>query len=39
MKRIGHLFERIVAFDNLLLAAEKTMRGQKHKPAAARPDH
>ena len=36
MKRYGHLFERIVAFDNLLLAAEKTLRGQKHKPAAAR---
>ncbi|MGH9845337.1 MAG: reverse transcriptase domain-containing protein [Blastocatellia bacterium] len=36
MKRAGHLFERIVAFDNLLLAADKTLRGQKHKPAAAR---
>jgi len=36
MKRFGHLFEQTVAFDNLLLAADKALRGQKHKPAAAR---
>lgn len=36
MKRFGNLFEKIVAFDNLVLAANKTLRGQKHKPAAAR---
>jgi hypothetical protein len=36
MKRFGHLFERIITFENLLLAADKTLRGQKHKPAAAR---
>ncbi len=36
MKRYGHLFERIVSFDNLLLASEKALRGQKRKPAAAR---
>lgn len=35
MKRFGHLFQQIAAFDNLLLAAEKTMRGQKKKAAAA----
>jgi RNA-directed DNA polymerase len=36
MKRFGNLFDRVVAFDNLLLAADKTLRGQKHKPSAAR---
>jgi retron-type reverse transcriptase len=36
MKRFGNLFEKVVTFDNLLLAANKTLRGQKHKPAAAR---
>jgi len=36
MKRIGHLFEKIVTFENLTLAAEKTLSGHKHKPAAAR---
>lgn len=36
MKRIGHLFEKIVTFENLAAAADKTLRGQKHKPIAAR---
>jgi RNA-directed DNA polymerase len=36
MKRAGHLFERIASFDNLILAAHKTFRGQKHKPGVAR---
>lgn len=37
MKRFGNLFEKVVTFDNLLLAANKTLRGgQKRKPAAAR---
>ncbi|MGH9838254.1 MAG: reverse transcriptase domain-containing protein [Blastocatellia bacterium] len=36
MKRFGHLFEQIATFDNLLLAARKTLRGQKEKPEAAR---
>lgn len=36
MKRVGNLYDGIVAFDNLLEAARKTLRGQKRKPAAAR---
>jgi hypothetical protein len=36
MKRHGYLFERVASFDNLLLASEKALRGQKRKPAAAR---
>jgi hypothetical protein len=36
MKRYGYLFESVVSFDNLLLASEKALRGQKQKPAAAR---
>jgi retron-type reverse transcriptase len=36
MKRYGHLFEQIVTFDNLVLAAHKTFRGQKSKVAVAR---
>ena len=35
MKRIGNLFDKIIAFDNLLLASKKTLRGQKHKSEAA----
>lgn len=35
MKRYGHLFEKIISFDNLLLAARKSMKGKKHKYAAA----
>ena len=35
MKRYGHLFERIVTFENLLLAARKALRGKKdRKPVA-----
>ena len=36
MKRIGHLFERIVRFDNLLAAAHNAVRGKKNRqPVAA----
>ena len=35
MKRHGHLFERIVSFDNLLLAAKKALLGKKSKPVVA----
>lgn len=36
MKRYGNLFDRVVAFDNLLSAAHKTMLGQKRRPTVAR---
>lgn len=37
MKRVGHLFERIVTFDNLRLAAQKAFQGsKKYTPRAAR---
>jgi RNA-directed DNA polymerase len=29
MKRIGHIFEQIVTFDNLVLAAQNSLRGNK----------
>lgn len=35
MKRYGGLFERITAFDNLLLAANRAMKGKKQKRGAA----
>lgn len=35
MKRYGHLFERVCAFDNLFTAAQKAMRGKKQKPHIA----
>ncbi len=35
MKRYSHLFERVCAFDNLILAAQKAMRGKKNKPNIA----
>ena len=36
MKRIGHLFEQIVRFDNLLAAAHKAVQGKKNRqPVAA----
>lgn len=36
MKRYGNLFEKIVSFENLLAAAQKALKGKKHKnPAAA----
>jgi hypothetical protein len=36
MKRYGHLWEQVTAFDNLMLAADKALRGQRAKPLAAR---
>ena len=36
MKRQGGLFERVVAFDNLLLAARKAARGKRDKAPVAR---
>ena len=35
MKRIGHLFEQIVRFDNLLAAAHKAVQGKKNRPPVA----
>ena len=36
MKRYNHLFEQVVTFGNLLLAAQKALKGKKHKyPGAA----
>ena len=35
MKRHGYLFERIVTFDNLLLAGKKALRGKKDRPVVA----
>jgi len=35
VKRYGGLFERIVAFDNLLLAANRALKGKKQKRGAA----
>lgn len=34
MKRIGNLFEKVVGFNNLLLAAKKAFRGKKMKKSA-----
>jgi hypothetical protein len=36
MKRYGYLFEQIITFDNLVLAAHKTFGGQKSKAVVAR---
>lgn len=36
MKRQAGLFERIIRFDNLLLAARKAAQGKRHKPSVAR---
>src|SRR5580693_4204680 len=36
MKRHGHLWERMIAFENLLKAAETARRGKRFRPAAAR---
>ncbi len=36
MKRYGHLFEQIVTFENLMLAAHKTLLGHKSRRAVAR---
>lgn len=35
MKRSGKLFEKVVAFDNLLLAARKAQRGKRHRTSVA----
>jgi len=35
MKRHRHLFEQIVVFENLLLAARKARRGKRHRPDVA----
>jgi RNA-directed DNA polymerase len=34
MKRCGHLIEKIVAFENFLLAAKKSLKGKKYKNPA-----
>ena len=36
MKRIGHLFEKIVTFENLMRAAKRAARGKKAKNSVAR---
>ena len=36
MKRHGGLFDRVVTFENLLLAARKAARGKREKPTVAR---
>ena len=35
MKRSNHLFPQVCAFENLMTAAYKAVRGKKHKPAVA----
>ncbi len=35
MKRFGNLFEKVVAFENLRLAAKKALRGKQEKTGAA----
>src|SRR5215470_7809497 len=35
MKRHGHLFDRIIAFDNLLQAAQRAQRGKRHRHSVA----
>jgi RNA-directed DNA polymerase len=35
MKRYGHLFEQVVAFDSLLLAARKAQRGKRDRASVA----
>ena len=36
MKRLGNLWERVIAFDNLLLAYRKARRGKRRRPPVAR---
>jgi RNA-directed DNA polymerase len=36
MKRVGYLWDDIISFENLLLAAEKARRGKRFKPGVAR---
>lgn len=35
MKRFGHLYEKIVSFENIMRGAKKAMKGKRHKRAAA----
>jgi len=35
MKRIGGLWERVIGFDNLLLAFRKARRGKRRRPPVA----
>lgn len=35
MKRVGHLFEKVIEFENLVCAAKRTVRGKKHHAPAA----
>lgn len=35
MKRVGHLFESVVSFENILTAAKKAFRGKKSKASVA----
>jgi retron-type reverse transcriptase len=35
LKRYGYLFEKVVSFDNLLLAARKALKGKKHTDSAS----
>jgi retron-type reverse transcriptase len=39
MKRAGHLFERLVSFENLLAAAQAARRGKRFKSSTARFDY
>ena len=36
MKRYGNLFDEIISFENLLLAAKKAFRGKKDRSQVAR---
>ena len=36
MKRYGNLFEKIISFENLFMAAKKAFRGKKDKTGVAR---
>ena len=36
MKRVGHLWDRLVGFENLLRAAETAGKGKRFRPDAAR---
>jgi len=35
MKRLNHLFEKVVSFENLLLASKKALRGKKSRASVA----
>jgi len=35
MKTLNHLYHKIIAFDNLLLAARKAQKGKRYKPAVS----